>query len=297
MDHRAITETLLAERYVLGQLPPGEAADFEEHFLDCDECLERLELARGMRQSLLAAAAEDAARATATRQLGLLAWLAHLTPRSRSRQAALLLSAVALLVLAPSGLLLNRVGDLDRELARTRATLRAERQARPPAPRTAGGAETTGDLAKAQGELSRMQERFAREMGDERARRERLAQALAQAERPETNTPILALGQERSGGEEGDPARRLTLPRGARRVVLTLDLREPDFATYRATLKAGKQRLWQGAGLVPGDTGALVVTVPAALLKPGDYEVEVEGVGAGGRPTPVARYRFRVRAG
>ena len=42
MDHRTIdadnVADNIAERYVTGRLSPAEAADFEEHFLDCPAC-------------------------------------------------------------------------------------------------------------------------------------------------------------------------------------------------------------------------------------------------------------------
>lgn len=58
MDHSFIEETNQVDRYVRGTMSPAERAAFEEHFLDCPECLEQLEIARSLRESLRSAAAE-----------------------------------------------------------------------------------------------------------------------------------------------------------------------------------------------------------------------------------------------
>src|SRR5690349_11628319 len=43
MDHTQATRAHAAERYLLGELPPGEAEDFERHFFECVECAEAVE--------------------------------------------------------------------------------------------------------------------------------------------------------------------------------------------------------------------------------------------------------------
>jgi hypothetical protein len=112
MDHAAIDDNHLVERYLMGRLAPEEAEAFEDHYLDCPQCLDRLELTKRLRRGLMEVATEEGTRAV--RQLGILAWLAR---RSRSRQAALLVTAAVVLVLLPSGLLMHRLDRLREELA------------------------------------------------------------------------------------------------------------------------------------------------------------------------------------
>lgn len=38
MDHRQAIDTQAVERYLLGELPAGEAEDFEHHYFECPEC-------------------------------------------------------------------------------------------------------------------------------------------------------------------------------------------------------------------------------------------------------------------
>ncbi|HEX5715826.1 MAG TPA: zf-HC2 domain-containing protein [Thermoanaerobaculia bacterium] len=85
MDHAYIEEHGLIDLYHRGQLPPEEEAGFEEHFVGCPDCQERLQMARGFQRGLKTAVAEDVAKA------GLLAWLLR---RRWIALAALVVAAV-----------------------------------------------------------------------------------------------------------------------------------------------------------------------------------------------------------
>ncbi len=60
MDHSFIEETNQIDRYVRGTMLPTERAAFEEHFLDCSDCLSQLEIAKSLRESVRIAASEIA---------------------------------------------------------------------------------------------------------------------------------------------------------------------------------------------------------------------------------------------
>jgi hypothetical protein len=99
MDHSYIDEHNVADCYILGTLPAEERARFEEHFVDCPQCQDRLEDAERWRRALKAAAAEGPR---------VIAW--------PSKAVALLLAACLVLAVAPLVLWreLNRVrADLD----------------------------------------------------------------------------------------------------------------------------------------------------------------------------------------
>lgn len=96
MDHDHIETHNLIERYVLGRLPVDEQQRFEEHFAECEACLDELELTDDFRAALRTAVAEDT-RVTAA--AGLAAVLARWL---RSPRAALLLVAMASVLTLPS---------------------------------------------------------------------------------------------------------------------------------------------------------------------------------------------------
>ena len=95
MNHLQIEELDLVNRYLLGRLPAEEQSRFEEHFVDCQECLERLETSASFRRGVKTAFAEDALRTGAYVQAGVVGWLMR---RNRWQQTALLLIAIFLLV-------------------------------------------------------------------------------------------------------------------------------------------------------------------------------------------------------
>jgi Putative zinc-finger len=89
MDHAYIEEHGLIDLYHRGQLPPEDEAGFEEHFMGCADCQERLQMARGLQRGLKTVVAEDVTKAS------LLTWLL----RRRWIAVAALFLAAALPVL------------------------------------------------------------------------------------------------------------------------------------------------------------------------------------------------------
>ena len=94
MDHGKIEDDNVVERYLLGRLSDAETALFEEHYLDCAACLEKLEGSRRLQDGLQRIAAEEGAR-TLVRST-VFAWLAR---RGTAFQGALGLLLVSLMLL------------------------------------------------------------------------------------------------------------------------------------------------------------------------------------------------------
>ena len=115
MDHEHVEQHHVIHRYLGGTLSPEEQDAFEDHYLDCPECLAELErmesLHRGLEGVALEAlrGAETAAPKPPVRSPGIRRW-----------QPALA-AAVVLVLLAPLGWLLVRQDRLQDELARLRA--------------------------------------------------------------------------------------------------------------------------------------------------------------------------------
>jgi hypothetical protein len=110
MEHSFIEQTDVIDRYVRGTMPPAERFEFEEHFLDCQECLEQLEIARSLREGIKVCAARPTVRAaTRTRVSRWFSW----RPAAAAALAVLLISAIPSVVWYRS---LN--GALERETRR-----------------------------------------------------------------------------------------------------------------------------------------------------------------------------------
>lgn len=277
MDHTTIEEQQTVERYLKGKLPPEEAARFEEHYLSCPECLDRLDLAESMERGFKRAAGQDAARLAASHQLAVIAWLSRL---GRSRQMATLVTAVLLVAVLPGLFALRQVRERDRELTDARSAL--EQQQSDAVSRAAGEtAKLRADLEASRRDLAREQEARAKTAGE-----------LAAARQPQGNVPLLFLDAERGGGSAGGPTQRIRLPRSPGWIFLALGLEPPHAPSYQAILRDSRgKELWHGEGLHLNEREALSLSLPSTLLAPGDYTLTVEA--PGGR-TAAGRFPFRV---
>jgi hypothetical protein len=283
MDHTYVEEHHVADRYLMGRLPEPEAAEFEEHYLGCPQCLDRLELVEPMQEGFKRVAEEDLARLAATRQIAVLAWLSRL---GRSRQAAVVAMALVVAVLLPSGLLLRRLAERESELAAARSDLARARE------ESTAGSRTTAEAAET---LRRQLDASRRALDGERRARAGLAEELERATRPQANVPIAFLNPERGAGE---PSVRLRPPAAPGSIVLALEIDPPHHPAYRAVLRdpAGRE-VWRAEALRLNEMETLSLSLPSALLSPGDWVVTVEGtegVAPGAAPAAGVRFAFRV---
>jgi anti-sigma factor RsiW len=285
MDHTYIEEHQIADRYVQGALPEAERERFEDHYLSCPECLDRLELAESVQRGFQRMAAQDLERLSAARQLAVVAWLTRL---GRSRQMAVLLAALLVLAILPMGLRLQGNGGHDLELARTRSALEKERQR---------SAETARSAAETEKKLSAELEANRKEAAGAREAQARVEEQLAQAEMPQGNFPILSLNAERGAGSPGEePTQQVRRP-AAGPIILNLAIDLP-FPSYRAVLRDRQGReVWRWKDLQLNGSETLTLSVPTRLVSPGDYTLSVEGLAPHGKPAAAGRFTFRVTPG
>lgn len=127
MDHSYIEEHQIVDLYLMGQLPAEEAERFEEHYLHCQECLGRLQVAEKLQRGFKRAAAQDVAKAAAAQRVGMLAWLVRATRSPRAGLAAAALLAVALV---PAGLMVRQQsGAFEPQINTVVVTMSPERSA------------------------------------------------------------------------------------------------------------------------------------------------------------------------
>lgn len=251
MNHQEILQGEIVERYLKGRLVPEEAARFEEHYLSCDECLDRLALEESLARGFKSAAGQEVARQVAGRQLAFFTWLSRL---SRSRQIGALAMTLLAFVLLPTVWMLR---------GQTRGREERQRWLESEARLEAAARRLEGELASSRGEIER--EREARTVAEEQ---------LRAAREPQGNVPILFLDIERGAGE---PTHRVRLPARPGWIVLALSVEPPYRPQYRIVLQAADGReLWQGSGLKLSEMETLSLSLPSSLLAPGDYSLEVE---------------------
>lgn len=91
----------------------------------------------------------------------------------------------------------------------------------------------------------------------------------------------------------------LALPEGTDRIRFELQLESNDFPSYRVGLKnpATGQILWRSEWIAPDpapDQASISVVVPANLLGPRHYSLDLAGRGAGGRDEVIGSYPVRI---
>lgn len=152
-------------------------------------------------------------------------------------------------------------------------------------------------------ERRRSEELVAR-LNQEKQQREQTDESLRQlSETPETPAPkpvIAALtllpGLSRGAGDKP----RLALPENARLVRLNIGVEpEEPYKTYAVELRTVSGRsVWNRENLTARErrgARAIGLTLPATVVKPGEYELTLKGVAEGGRTEDVGFYYFTVQ--
>jgi hypothetical protein len=262
MDHTFIEDHGLIDLYHRGQLPPEQEIEFEEHFVGCAECQERLEMARGFQRGLKTTVAEDVVRTS------LLAW-------AMKRRGLAVLALLLAAVLPAVGFLAGSRDARQSIEARWRRLYEGERQ-------------------NATGLRQRLEESERRRNEERRELEDRLAQAeTPTAAAPLVNTPVFLLTAVRS--EPGEPAAVIDLST-SRYFSLAVDAGDdPRIQSYRVTIADSRgARVFREAGLKANPLEAVLVTFPGEYFKPGEYRLAVEGVKPDGTVSHLGAHSFRV---
>jgi anti-sigma-K factor RskA len=250
----------LVDAYVRGELSNGTAARFEAYYLSSPLRRERVRFARTF------VPAVDRATVNAQR------------PRWRPRLPTWLspLAVAAALLLVTSGTMLVETLRLSRGLSIAQSDRAAvERHAQELEAQLAGAKAAT---ARATTEVERARE------------------AITGAQEPIAISLVLA-PQTRAAGSV--PA--LTLPPRGDVVRFELQLESADLARYGVELRdpAANRIAWRGTvTLAKASAGqrSVYVAVPARLLKPQHYSIDLTGRGADGRSQIMGSYAFEVAA-
>jgi hypothetical protein len=279
MNHYEIEEHNIPDRYLQGKLSAEERIRFEEHFIDCPECLARLEMTEDFSNTLRVVATQDAGRLRVPRGLGLRGWLLGL---GGTRQAALVAAAILLIVSLPATLLIMKVGQSRREVDQARLSL-ADWQRR-----YEESQQAADNLRARAQELEKQleQERQARLAVNGTAGGAGLA----------SSAPIFDLTAVRSA-TPGQPARvpQISIPRSASWIVLKPEMEpDPELQSYRATLMTPDQQVICRASDLLTIRGALTISCDSSRIDAGVYRLTLEGLTEQGRYVSAGTFSFRV---
>jgi len=292
MDHPFIEEHNIPYLYLLGKLPAEEQEHFEEHFIVCPECLNRLETTESFIESLKTVATEDILRPQAYVQAGILVWLALL---SRKRQAMLLSITILLLVALPAALFvaeMKRVrGDLDQAKL---AYMGRQRQFE----------EKQQTVQKLEKELQEARQKSAEqrqhlETALERERQERaqLADGANMPGRPHSMATVFSLINTRSSDPtQPSPKNEIVISHSSQLIVLSPEFDpDPNIQTYRGAITTDDNRpIWRGDKLQLNLKGTIELGFSARLFRPSDYLFTLEGLTKQGNYIHISKYPFTV---
>jgi hypothetical protein len=284
MDHSYIEEHEIDTRYLTGKLSVEEQTRFEQHFVDCTQCMDRLDAIAGLRAGLRTVAIEEASRSRAYIQAG---WLARIV---RLRRTALL-AGVMLMVALPVAFLSWEWSSARRDLARSEQTSSEWRRKYEEKEQAARNPATEIQESSAQ------RDQLAALLAREREERLRLADQLKKEVGTETVVPIIALSVTRGDAQDSpQPAEQITIPRSSKFIILSLELEpDPDIQSYRATLSTTAGRsVWSKSNLKLSSKDALALSLNSRIFKPDNYRLTIEGLIGGGRYVPVAQSAFHV---
>ena len=275
MDHDYINEHGVVALYVAGRLSPEERAGFEEHFVDCRQCLEQIEVTGELRDGLRQVAKEDAARAGVA-QLGGAPQVAPALwagPGSRSQRGLL---AYAMVVVVGLGAIFFVDARYRRsEVAEARRTSEYWQR-------------RYAEARQAQNQLAQAADRTPDNAGKQGGEQTPLVASLQPA-------PLFFLNVTRGADEGSTPANRVVVSSGSPVIALSLEFeKDPAFRRYRARLSEASGRVvWSAENIPSPPSDAIAITLPSRLLARGNYSVALDGMGADGRYLPAGHFTFQ----
>jgi hypothetical protein len=253
VDHQYIEEHDIVSLYSIGKLPAGERREFEEHFIECPQCLDQMELLGNFRSGLKQVAEEDAAEARLRGSSP--GWLTLLSGWQR-----VALAAAACMLVALPVLFLSQLGRLREELNRTQlASLDLQHHLE--------------QQQRANGTLQQqLQER----------------QTPAGAAIFQLNTVRSAAG---SSEPENRITVSPAIPWVTLSLERDYEPEYRDYRATLADAKG--VTIWRQEHLVPASRAAMGIVLPSNLFHAGYYELKLEGMTQDGRYFATAHYRIR----
>jgi hypothetical protein len=289
MDHTHIEELDLVYRYLMGRLTANESAQFEEHFVDCAQCVDRLETARDLIHGVRMMASSQPAGEPyySPKELH---WhsLTSISPRWFALAGGLLL----LVAIASAAVMFNRarLSRVEADQAKSNSAqwlqrLEEERQSAISA--DIKHQETERKLTE---QLSQLQARL------ENKREPEIATPHDRSLEPQINVPIFELKATRGSEPQSDSINKLRLPDSPTRFLISVALEgELGYKDYRMViLDDHGQSIWKSGGLKPNDYNSLSVSLNSGFFRRGDYLLTVEGVSEAGATSVVGKYQFRL---
>jgi hypothetical protein len=292
MDHPFIEEHNIPYLYLLGKLPAEEQEHFEEHFIVCPECLNRLETTESFIDSLKTVATEDILRPHAYVQAGILVWLARL---SRKRQAMLLSITILLLVALPAALFVANMKRVRGDLAQAQLAYVGRQRQFEEKQQTVQKLEK--ELQETRQKLAEQRQHLETALERERQENARLADGANRPGRLHSIATVFSLINTRSANPTQPSSKNeIVISRSSQLIVLSPDFYpDPNIQTYRGAITTDDNRpIWRGDKLQLNLKGTIELGFSVRLFRPSDYLFTLEGLTKQGNYIHISKYPFTV---
>jgi hypothetical protein len=287
MDHDYIEELDLIRRYLIGRLSADESKEFEEHFIDCSQCIDRLKTTNDMIFGFRLMASRESAE-EADYGFEKPHWY---SPRSISPKWFAVAGSLVLVIVIAGAFILNRsrlarieADEAKSETSRLEQRLEEQRQ-------------SAASVADKHQEMEReLTESLTHLQAELESRGPGIARSQSGSLQPQINIPIFVLEAMRGSAPQSDSINTFTLPRFPINFVILVPLEgEVGYRGYRMTILEDQGReIWKSGGLRPDSHNSLSVGLNSSFFHAGDYVLTVEGVSEGGATRLIAKYRFHV---
>jgi hypothetical protein len=289
MNHDYIKEFNLIDQYVLGKLGADEAEKFEDHFIDCPECVEQLNITRNFIHDLKGLAVQETLFSD-TQVSRTQRWrLQQLVPL---RSWPAIACACVIVVVGFGFFAVRRLGRLEAELRQAKADAAASNQKYQQESQTAAASEKRHNETNQ--ELVRRLDELEKKLQTEGAANKPEQYLVRRSEAPEANFPIFALVSA-VRGQVPAPV-EIALPASSSRFALSIPVEErKDYSAYRVTILNHRGlTVFNRGGFKPDAYDALSLSLNSNFLIPGTYDLRVDGLTPPNKWSTVGNYPFHI---
>lgn len=286
MNHDYIKEFNLVDQYVLGKLAAGEAEEFEDHFIDCPECVEQLNITRSFIQDLKSLAVQETLL-SGNRPAPMTRWWHFQSVPLRSW--AVIACCCVLVAGVFAFFALRRLTQMEAELRQTKEDASAIRQQYQRGLETA--AESAEQHQQARQQLAQRIDELEQKLKTEGSTNQ---SSVRGSKAPEINFPIYALVTLARG--QGPSPVEITLPASSSRFALSIPVEDrKDFSAYRVKILDRRGvTVFNQRGFKPDAYHTLSLSLNSNFLIPGTYDLRVEGLTPPNKWDTVGSYPFRI---
>lgn len=289
MDHHHIDQFSLIDRYLMGRLAAHESAEFEEHFIDCPQCIDRLDTTKDFIEGLRLVASDQALETESYTPRG----GARYFRRMISRKSWPLAAGFFLFIVAGTVFMVSHARRLQFEIDRAQSEIdRAE------AKTETVSAEWEANYKLAENNYQEAKQELAGRVSQLKADLQNAKERIAESRKwmqPQANVATFVLKSLRSSGPQS-PINEIPLPHSPTGFTIQVPLEgEVNYTDYRVTiLDDHGGRVWRQPGFKPNEHDALSLGLNSSFFKVGNYTLTVEGRDKKEGFKPIGNYPFRV---